>query len=143
MKRMKMVLCVAALVISAAAAASATTYNLTALAPLSGYSYSWGFSVANVGGTPEAVGLSFTAASTPTAWINGVATSLLPYLPGAAAGPSGAYDWAHGINDNGDIVGQTHVSGVQDAFYLPHGAFLRDLSAVALGRRRGERMGPQ
>ena len=38
--------------------------------------------------------MSFTSTVTvtPTAWINGVATSLLPDLPGAVAGNM---DWAH------------------------------------------------
>jgi hypothetical protein len=116
-----LVLSVAALVFLGTGAVSAIPYYLTDLGPASGGTVSYATALALVGGSPQAVGLSQGSTATdrvPVAWISGTATSLLPSIPGASAGLG---NQANGINGNGDIVGQTLVSGVQSAFYLPSG----------------------
>jgi uncharacterized membrane protein len=104
-------------------ASSAIPYYLTDLGPAGSDTMSEALAVNLVSGAPESVGISIqspgtAAARVPAAWIGGTPTSLLGSLPGASAGKGNQAD---GIDGNGDIVGQTLVSSVQSAFYLPHG----------------------
>jgi probable HAF family extracellular repeat protein len=117
-----MVLAVFLLVLGTAVVASATTYNYTVLPAYSTDVISIANAVANVNGTPEAVGYSRNSGKTssePLLWINGVATNLNTALGASATKLSGGYNQAYGIDSNGDIVGVCNHGGVFSDFYLP------------------------
>jgi probable HAF family extracellular repeat protein len=110
-------------ILSGIGIASATTYNLAQLNPLPGTTVAYPRAVATVNGIPEVVGCSTSGGVyTPVMWSAGTAQSLLPYIPGGTTGFNTVL--ADGINQNGDIVGGVILSstGVNNAFYLPHGA---------------------
>jgi probable HAF family extracellular repeat protein len=104
--------------------ASAVPYFLTELGPAGADTLSCAYGVSLVGGAPMAGGFSQDFAVTPNqrkpvVWnSNGVATDLLPLLPGATAGTG---NQTNAIDTNGDVVGATIVGGNTVAFYLPSG----------------------
>ena len=124
-QRLAAVLCAFLFVGLAVGVAPATTYNLTALAPLGTDTLTAAYSVAYVNGAPEAVGFSRASGiGEPVSWSSsGVATNLLNFLPAAAS--KAQKDWANFIDANGDIAGQVYASSsatVTSAFYIPAGA---------------------
>ena len=120
------VLVAMAVAFSAAGIATAVPYYFTVLNPTEAGGNSWANAMALVSGAAEMVGVSGNSSYAnwhPVSWSSsGVATNLLPLIPGASAGAIGvAQNAANGVDSNGDIVGQTFVSGVPIAFYIPGG----------------------
>ena len=112
--------CVSSLVLSGVGVASAVPYYLTGLAPAGSDTIAWAYAVADVGGSPEAVGWSGTSFANrqPVVWSsNGTPTSLLSLLPGASAGSGNV---ANAIDGDGDIAGVALIGTGQTAFYLPN-----------------------
>ena len=123
--RLVMFLCIASLLSWGAGIAMAQTpYYFTVLNPTAGGTYGWAYAVATVNGAPEAVGQAGAPGGNysivePASWNgSGVATNLLPLIPGAT---TGYWDQASGVNSNGDIAGQVMVGSVESAFYIPSG----------------------
>jgi hypothetical protein len=121
LRKSSLFVCVLAFSAIGVGVASANPYYLVDLAPLGADTVSAAYAINSVSGSPVTVGFSQTSGAnrSPVVWnSHGVATSLLPMIPGASAGSG---NMADAIDANGDIAGQTLFGGVQSAFYLPSG----------------------